>query len=76
MKVKILRDLSIKKLECRVNRFIKDKCIINISHELARIKVCDRYVEYLIFIILYDEYNNCGYIDTISLKNLKNNEIN
>ena len=76
MKVKILKGSNTKKLEYEVNEFIKDKCIINISHEIAVLKMEDMYVNTLIIIILYDEYDHCGYLDLDSILDLKNNKSN
>ena len=76
MKVKILKGSNTKKLEYEVNEFIKDKCIINISHEIAVLKMEDMYVNTLIIIILYDEYKHCGYLDLDSILDLKNNKSN
>lgn len=79
MKVKILADSNIKKLENRINEFIKDKCIINISHELAVLKVCNickKCINILIIVILYDEYNHCGYLDHNSIMDFKNKQTN
>lgn len=76
MKVKMLTESNIKKLECKVNEFIKDKCIINISHQLVNVNMCNRSVNFLIIIILYDEYQNCGYFDVDSIMNMENNKTN
>lgn len=75
MKVKILTGSNIRKLEYKINTFIKDKCIINISHEIAVLKVRNKCVNCLIIIILYHEYNRCGYLNVNSIMNLKDNEI-
>ncbi|EEH97090.1 MAG: hypothetical protein E7D28_07395 [Clostridium sp.] len=76
MKVKILKGTSPKKLECEINEFIKDKCIINISHEIVTSNMYDRCVITLVVIILYDEYKNCGYSDLDSILDLKNKKTN
>lgn len=76
MKVKILKGASPKKLECEINEFIKDKCIINISHEIVTSNIYDRCVNFLVVIILYDEYNHCGYLDLDSILDLRNNKTN
>lgn len=75
MKVKILKGTSPKKLECEINEFIKDKCIINISHEIVTSNMYDRCVITLVVIILYDEYKNCGYSDLDSILDLKNKKL-
>lgn len=75
-KIKILRDSNFKQLECKVNTFIKDKCIINISHELTVWEECDRQIDTLIIIILYDEYSHCGYLDHKSIMDFNNYKIN
>lgn len=72
MKVRILKGTNIQKLECEINEFIKDKCIINISHEI----VISGGLNTLVIIILYDEYNHCGYLDLDSILDLKNNKTN
>lgn len=74
MKVKILKGTSIKKLECEINEFIKNKCVINISHEIITTNMYDRSRFILVFIILYDEYGHCGYLDLDSIEDLKNRE--
>ncbi|WP_291651059.1 hypothetical protein [Clostridium sp.] len=74
MKVKILKGTSPKKLEYEINEFIKDKCIINISHEIVTSNTYDRCVVILIVIILYDEYKHCGYTDLDSILDLRNNK--
>ena len=74
MKIKIIADSNIKKLECKVNSFIKDRCIINISHELAVLNICNKcnkHVNILIIVILYGEYDHCGYLDLNSIMDLK-----
>ena len=76
MKVKILQGTNTKKLECEVNEFIEDKCIINISHEIVVSRVFDRGINILVFIILYDEYKHCGYLDLDSILDLKNEKSN
>ncbi|WP_195262860.1 MULTISPECIES: hypothetical protein [unclassified Clostridium] len=76
MKVKILKGTSAKKLEHEINEFIKDKNIINISHEIATSNLYDRCVIILIVIILYDEYKHCGYSDLDSILDLRNNKTN
>lgn len=67
--------MDLKKLECKVNAFIKDRCIINISHKLAVLKIRNKCVNFLIIVILYDEYDHCEYLDLKSIMNFKNNEI-
>ncbi|MBS5949010.1 MAG: hypothetical protein KIC47_01625 [Clostridium sp.] len=76
MKVKIIKGTNIEKLECDINEFIKDKCIIKISHEIVTSQLYDRRINILVFIILYDEYNHCGYLDLDSILDLKNNKTN
>ncbi|GAA0084948.1 hypothetical protein UT300007_13870 [Clostridium sp. CTA-7] len=76
MKIKILKGSNTQKLECEVNEFIKDKCIINISYEIAVSRMNDRYVNTLVIIILYDEQDHCGYLDLDSILDLKNNKTN
>lgn len=76
MKIKILTGLNIKKLEFRVNAFIKDKCIIKINHELRVFKICNRYVNYIVIVILYDEYDHCGYLDASSIMEFKDSKYN
>ena len=68
MKVKILSDSNIKKLEFRVNEFIKDKSIVNISHEISVVKKNKRYINILVIVILYHENDYSGYLDMNSLK--------
>lgn len=76
MKVKIIKGTNIEKLECDVNEFIKDKCIIKISHEIVVSRLCERSINILVFTILYDEYNHGGYLDLDSIVDLKNNKTN
>ncbi len=76
MKVRILKGTNTEKLECDINEFIKDKCIINISHEIVTSNIYDRCVNFLVVIILYDEYNHCGYLDLDSILDLRNNKTN
>lgn len=76
MKVKILKGTNIQKLECEINEFIKDKCIINISHEIVISELHDICVNTLVIIILYDEYKHCGYLNLDSILDLKNNKTN
>ena len=71
MKIKIFKGTNTKKLECEINEFIKDKCIINISHEIVVSNMEYRCVNILLVIILYDEYNHCGYVDLDSIVDLK-----
>ncbi|MDU5106841.1 hypothetical protein [Clostridium sp.] len=74
MKVKILQGTNTQKLECEINDFIKDKSIINISHEIVTSNIYDRCINILVVIILYDEYNHCGYLDLDSILDLRNNQ--
>ncbi|MBD7915286.1 hypothetical protein H9660_09015 [Clostridium sp. Sa3CUN1] len=76
MKVKIFKGTNIGRLECEINEFIKDKIIIKISHEIVTSRLYDRCISILVFIILYDEYNHCGYLDLDSIWDLKNNKTN
>lgn len=76
MKVKILKGTSPKKLESEINEFIKDKCIINISHEIVNSNTYDNCVITLVVIILYDEYKHCGYSDLDSILDLRNKKGN
>ncbi|MGG7144902.1 hypothetical protein ACQPVP_15785 [Clostridium nigeriense] len=76
MKVKMFKGTNIQNLECEINEFMKDKCIIKISHEIVTSKIYDRCINILVFIILYDEYNHCGYLDFNSILDLKNNKTN
>ena len=63
MKIKILKDSNIEKLECEVNKFIKDKSIINISNELIPLSLIDGKINVLMIIILYEECSNREYLD-------------
>lgn len=72
MKVKILQGTNTQKLECEINDFIKDKCIINITHEIVISRMYDRGINILVIIILYDEYKHCGYLDLDSILDLRN----
>ncbi len=72
MKIKIIKGNNTQELECEINEFIKDKCIINITHEIVVSRIYDRCVNSLVFIILYDEYNHCGYLELDSILDLKN----
>ena len=72
MKIKIFKGTNTQILESEINEFIKDKCIINISHEIVISKRDYRNINILVFIILYDEYNNCGYANLDSILDLKN----
>ena len=63
MKIKILKDSNIEKLECEVNKFIKDKSIINISNELIPLSLIDGKINVLMIIILYEECSNRDYND-------------
>ena len=72
MKIKIFKGTNTQILESEINEFIKDKCIINISHEIVISKRDYRSINILVFIILYDEYNNCGYVNLDSILDLKN----
>lgn len=63
MKIKILKDSDIEKLECEVNKFIKDKSIINISNELIPLSLIDGKINVLMIIILYEECSNREYLD-------------
>ena len=72
MKIKIIKGNNTQELECEINEFIKNKCIINISHEIVISRSDDRCVNSLVFIILYDEYNHCGYLELDSILDLKN----
>lgn len=74
MKVKILQGTNTQKLECEINDFIKDKCIINITHEIVISRMYDRGINILVIIILYDEYNHCGYLDLDSILDLRNSK--
>ena len=76
MKVRILKGTNTEKLECDINEFIKDKCIINLSHEIVTSNIYDRCVNFLVVIILYDEYNHCGYLDLDSILDLRNKKTN
>lgn len=76
MKIRIIKGTNTEKLECEINEFIKDKCIINISHEIVTSNIYDRCVNFLVVIILYDEYNHCGYLDLDSILDLRNNKTN
>ena len=76
MKIKIIRGTNVEKLESEINEFIKDKCIIKINHEIVTSRLYDRSVNILVFIILYDEYNHCGYLELDSILDLKNNKTN
>lgn len=76
MKVKIIKGTNIEKLESDLNEFLKDKCIIKISHEIVVSKLYDRSINILVFIILYDEYNHCGYLDLDSIIDLQNSKTN
>lgn len=76
MKVKIFKGTNVEKLECEINEFIKDKVIIKISHEIVTANLYDRCINILVFIILYDEYNHCGYLDLDSIRDLKNTKTN
>jgi len=76
MKVKMFKGTNIQNLECEINEFMKDKCIIKISHEIVISKIYDRCINILVFIILYDEYNHCGYLDFNSILDLKNDKTN
>lgn len=76
MKVKILQGTNTQKLECEINDFIKDKCIINITHEIVISRMYDRGINILVIIILYDEYKHCGYLDLDSILDLRNNKTN
>lgn len=71
MKVKIFKGINFKELEDRVNTFIEDKCVINISHEITFCGVCRSLICVLIIIVLYDEFDHCGYLDIKSLNNFK-----
>ena len=72
MKIKIFKGTNTQILESEINEFIKDKCIINISHEIVISKRDYKSINILVFIILYDEYNNCGYVNLDSILDLKN----
>lgn len=74
MKVKILQGTNTQKLECEINDFIKDKCIINITHEIVISRMYDRGINILVIIILYDEYKHCGYLDLDSILDLRNSK--
>ncbi len=63
MKVKILKDSNIEKLQCEVNKFIKDKSVINISNELIPLSLSDGKINVLMIIILYEEFSNQEYLD-------------
>lgn len=76
MKVKILQGTNTQKIECEINDFIKDKCIINITHEIVISRMYDRCINTLVIIILYDEYKHCGYLDLDSILDLRNNKTN
>lgn len=76
MKVRILKGNNTQKLEDEINEFIKDKCIINISHEIVISKINDRDINVLVIVILYDEYNHCGYLKLDSILDLKNKKTN
>ncbi|MDB2153431.1 hypothetical protein [Clostridium butyricum] len=71
MKIKILKNKDLDKLENDVNEFIKDKCVIDIKYESTQYRTCKYIENILIVIILYDSYGNCGYLNTKSLMDFK-----
>lgn len=75
MKIKILKSSNIKNLENQVNAFIKGKCIISITNNSTVSNICDGQETILIFVILYDEYNNLGYLDSKSIMDFKNSRL-
>ena len=71
MKVKVFSGMNFRELEDRINKFIKDKCVININTETTSCEVCGSIWSVLIVIVLYDEINHCGYLDAKSLVNFE-----
>lgn len=71
MKVKVFSGMNFRELEDRINKFIKDKCVININTETTFCEVCGSIWSVLIVIVLYDEIDHCGYLDAKSLINFE-----